>query len=147
MRSTFSGSVFIGMLLLLLGIRCQNSDSNALEPSKISLVRQNSPRSLEYFEASEQALARGKYVIAATQLNQGILAFRIETGKLSGLHAARANRAIDTLTRLRKSLRRGEAVTVFDLHYAILAAMESEPYSSPSIPKRGSTRFVPVGGN
>ncbi|MFZ4635714.1 MAG: hypothetical protein ACOYNO_16040 [Saprospiraceae bacterium] len=104
------------------------------------------PSSLTHFKAAEQQLAIGQYIYAATQLDKGIVAFRIETGKLSGVHAAHANHAIDVLTRLRKILRHGEAISTDDLHLAILTAMESEPRPATSLPKPDPGIFVPVGG-
>ncbi len=137
-------------ILAMLVACCQRGDSDTVELARTSPAMQESlpevPSSLTHFKAAEQQLANGRYIYAATQLDKGIVAFRIETGKLSGVHAARANHAIDVLTRLRKTLRHGAAISTDDLHLAILTAMESEPEPVHSLPKPNRGIFVPVGG-
>ncbi len=149
MSTPISTLVFFSTLALLL-THCQRGDSDTVEHARASPAMQESlpdvPPSLTHFKAAEQQLANGHYIYAATQLDKGIVAFRIETGKLSGVHAIRANHAIDVLTRLRKTLRHGEAISTDDLHLAILTAMESEPEPVHTLPRPNRGIFVPVGG-
>ena len=149
MSTPISTQIFFAILAILVAC-CQRGDSDTVEHANRQQILQNyppeAPPSLEYFKAAEQQLTNGRYIYAATQLDKGIVAFRIETGKLSGVHAARANHAIDVLTRLRKTLRHGEAISTDDLHLAILTAMESEPEPVHMLPRPNRGIFVPVGG-
>lgn len=144
MSKPISTLVFILTLALLL-THCQRGDADTVTQAKASPAMRE-PSSLSHFKAAEQQLAIGQYIYAATQLDKGIVAYRIETGKLSGVHAARANHAIDVLTRLRKILRHGAAISTDDLHLAILTAMESEPTPVHALPMPDRGLFVPVGG-
>lgn len=152
MSTPFNTSV-LGAFLAFLGSACQAPDSEMLEhsnhPSNGHEQAAHVPASLAHFDAAEYQLAQGQYTFAATQLNKGIVAFRVETGKLSGARAVSANRAIDTLTRLRKTLRHGDSVGASELHRAIQNAMDAEPLApvSPQLPKPNPALFVPVGGN
>lgn len=150
MRIPISAPVFFASLVLL-SAACQQADADAVGHSPNSSARSKHgtvvPGSLVHFESAEQQVAEGRYIYAATQLDKGIVAFRIETGKMSGSRAKRANCAIDVLTRLRKPLRHGEAVSVEELHRAILAAMESEPMPVSTLPKPDPELFVPVNGH
>jgi predicted FMN-binding regulatory protein PaiB len=152
MSTPFNTSV-LGAFLAFLGTACQAPDSEMLEHTQNqSNGREQTahvPASLAHFDAAEYQLTQGQYTFAASQLNKGIVAFRVETGKLSGAKAISANRAIDTLTRLRKTLRHGDSVAAGELHRAILSAMEAEPLTpvSPQLPKPDPALFVPVGGN
>lgn len=133
-------------LLLLFGVSGGCSDS---KPGGEQSNKAPSLESAAYFESAEQKLVEKRYLLAAQHLDKGIVAFRIETGKMSGARAARANRAIDRLTRLRKTLRHNESVNADELHQAILSAMEAEPGLPSPIqhPKPGSGLGVPVGGH
>ena len=133
------------MALVFFG--CQHDGSDPVGQGQGYRHTGSEPVSLTYFEAAEQQVAIGRYTFAAKHLNKGIIAFRIETGKMSGPGAIRANRSIDALTRLRKTLRHGEPVMPDDLHQAILTAMESEPMRAASLPKPTPELFVPVSGN
>jgi len=74
------------------------------------------------FKEAEKLLVEHRNEAAALQLHEGILAFRIETGKAIGREAARINRSIWLLTRLRSRLQVGDEVTVEEIRGAILAA-------------------------
>lgn len=86
-------------------------------------------------------------MLAAKHLNKGIISFRVETGKMSGRDAMRANQAIDRLIRLRNTLRHGQMVSPEALHQAIYFAMESEPLRVSTLPKPAPEILVPVSGN
>ncbi len=150
MSKPISAFLFV-VALALFSASCQRADSDTSGISKKSVTlseHTNTPESLVHFDAAEQQLAEGRYIFAATHLNKGIVAFRIETGKYSGAHAIRANRAIDSLTKIRKILRRNEAVACEDLHRAILNALESEQaITLPTHPQPDPALFVPVNGN
>ncbi len=140
------------MMLTLLSLSCMrvNSDSGAerdQEASNSTGQKAITPDSHIHFAAAEQQLAEGRYIFAATQLDKGIVAFRIETGKMIGAHAIRANHTIDALTKLRKTLRRGDAVDTDALHQAILSAMAFETTPSAPLPKPIHDIMVPVNGN
>jgi len=139
-------------VLTLLCVSCMQMDSDSGAGSDIKTspgIGQNAPApaSRAYFLAAEQQLAEKQYIFAATQLDKGIVAFRIETGKMSGAQAMRANHSIDALTKLRKTLRHGEAVDPAVLHGAIVLALETEKFPSPTPQRPSPDIMVPVSGN
>lgn len=75
------------------------------------------------FAEAEQQLAVGNYRTAASQLNEGIVAFRFETGRVHGNAAIEINHSIDALTRLRSRLRKRQDVSAGDLHRAVVNAL------------------------
>lgn len=75
------------------------------------------------FAEAEQQLIVGNYRMAASQLNEGIVAFRFETGRVHGNAAIEINHSIDTLTRLRSRLRKRQDVSAGDLHRAVANAL------------------------
>jgi len=75
------------------------------------------------FAEAEQQLIVGNYRTAASQLNEGIVAFRFETGRVHGNAAIEINHSIDTLTRLRSRLRKRQDVSAGDLHRAVANAL------------------------
>lgn len=79
------------------------------------------------FIEAEKLLIAHRNEAAARQLHEGILAFRIETGKATGREAARVNRSIWLLTRLRSRLQVGEEVSVEEIQGAILEAANARP--------------------
>ena len=133
--------------LLLLFFQCRHDSPGVIERRPIANQNERSPASLAHFEAAEQQVALGHYMIAAKHLNKGIITFRVETGKMSGRDAIRANQAIDGLIRLRKVLRHDQAVSPEALHQAIHFAMQSEPLRISPIPKPAPEIVVPVSGN
>ena len=99
-----------------------------------------------HFMAAEQGLAEGHFNLAAKRLDQGIVAYRMETGKMSGAYAVRANRAIDGLIRIRRSLRHGDPVACEALHEAILVAIASGNRPIPSAAQPDPGLMQTVGG-
>ncbi len=75
------------------------------------------------FAEAEQQLVVGNYRLAASQLNEGIVAFRFETGRVHGNAAIEINHSIDALTRLRTRLRKRQDVSAGDLHRAVINAL------------------------
>ena len=120
------------LMAIITGLNCRKTGENT--PSET------------HFVAAEQGLAEGHYDIAVIRLNQGIVAYRVETGKMSGIYAQRANRAIDGLIRIRKSLRKGERVPSETLHQAVMVAMASGVHPLPQTPKPDPELFQTVRG-
>lgn len=123
----------MGLAIVALGLNCRQTGGGNVT-------------SETYFTAAEKGLAEGRYEMAAAQLNQGIVVYRMETGKMSGIYAVRANHAIDGLIRIRKSLRHGDTVPTEALHDAIIVAMESGSRPQPSTPKTDPSLIQTVGG-
>lgn len=90
--------------------------------------------SVIYFTRAEQQLAVREYHLAAVHLHDGIIAFRTETGRIHGKDAARINRAIWTLTRLRSRLHNGEQIGVPELHGAVHTALRLHPKYHRTLP-------------
>ncbi len=86
----------------------------------------SAPKSVHYFSDAEQKLLLKEYTFAAAQLNKGIVAYRVETGKMCCKSAKQANKAIDVLTQLRQKLRNGKPVLQQDLRAAIQQALVVE---------------------
>lgn len=147
MRTAFS--VFLGGMLLFLAT-CQRSNerSNGSQPVGAADLQDRVPQSVVYFSDAEQKLDLGELSFAAAQLNKGIVAYRIETGKTHGNVAKSANHAIDALTHLRKNLREGKSVSSHDLRLAIQNALAVEGIRFP-LDEREEPQdlMVPVGGN
>jgi hypothetical protein len=80
-----------------------------------------------HFKEAEKLLVEHRNEAAARQLHEGILAFRNETGKATGREAARINRSIWLLTRLRSRLQIGEEVSMAEIQGAILEAAKVRP--------------------
>ena len=118
--------------MIVLGLNCRQSGGNETSEA--------------HFKAAEQGLVEGQYKVAANRLDQGIVAYRMETGKMSGVYAVRANRAIDGLIRIRKSLRHGNPVPFETLHEAILIAMASGNNPLPGAPQPDPGLMQTVGG-
>jgi hypothetical protein len=99
-------------------------------------TRVHSP-SENHFILAEQHLAIREYHLAADQLHEGIIAFRSETGRVKGDEAAKINKVIWVLTRIRTRLKRGEAVKPEELHQAVANAISMHPiYHTRRVPSK-----------
>lgn len=99
----------------------QSSVSNSIlaaQPSEASL----STNSTFFFQESENALASGQMIIASEKLHEGIVAYRIETGRFRGEEAAKVNKIISHLTRMRRRLNSKEQINGQEFHALILQA-------------------------
>jgi hypothetical protein len=148
--------LFLSGLVVFLFACQQSGDNNNAAKSPASGILStrsgqiDTPASLVHFSDAEQKLAIGEYSFAAVQLHKGIIDYRMETGKMHGNAARQANRAIDALTLLRKSLREGKAVNGIDLHLAIQNALlvENPDFRLPEQQAPDNKGlFVPVSGN
>ncbi len=140
--------IFLSGLVVSCFACWQTNEGNASShASSICASTNDIKYSRVFFVEAEDACARGTHRNAAAALHKGIIAYRIETGKMHGSAATQANRAIDALTRLRQSLREGKVVSAAELHSAIQNALALENLYQPS---KGSQLdlqdlFVPVG--
>lgn len=119
------------MLVVFAGIACQHlAQDQSAESERTArqddTLRIHSP-SENHFLLAEQHLAIKEYRIAADQLHEGIIAFRSETGRVKGDEAAKINKVIWVLTRIRTRLKHGEAVKPEELHQAIANAVTLLP--------------------
>ena len=143
---------FIGAILLLWAA-CQNApgyskplSSDEASQHALGSGQATIPKSIHYFSDAEQKLSIKAYSFAAAQLHKGIIAYRVETGKMNGNAARQANNAIDALTRLRTQLRNGKAVNEVDLRQAIQHALAVEGAEFPANEATGQGELlVPVG--
>ncbi|MEI6409142.1 MAG: hypothetical protein WCR52_07155 [Bacteroidota bacterium] len=121
---------FFGICLAIAGgMGCES-----VAPQPVTMVHASGGDSLDVlllserrFIEAEKLLVEHRNEAAARQLHEGILAFRIETGKATGREAARVNRSIWLLTRLRSRLQVGDAVKVEEIQSAIAAAANARP--------------------
>lgn len=84
-----------------------------------------------FFAKAEEQLASGNYPLAAHHLHEGIVAFRFETGRVHGRDALVINHSIDSLTHLRRLLRRNQPVSSTDLHRVVEHALVFVPCNAP----------------
>jgi hypothetical protein len=120
--------VVFGIFIIAMGvwIACQQpaqeqrvDNEQALHPE--DTLRYHSA-SENHFNLAEVYLMRKEFRNAEAQLHEGIVAYRGEFGRVRGEEAAKINKSIWILTRIRTRLKHGEMIKSEELHVAVVNA-------------------------